>query len=80
MSLNVGELRRVPWTCQWGYFGDTAEIRAFCGARQAQNGRDRSPWICLHPHVLPKGEFLYKGDCENCPSGQFLSRASSLLD
>ena len=67
MSQDVGGLRRVPWTCQWGQFGDTVATRAFCGKSQAQNGRERSPWMCLHPHVLPAGRTLGNGDCEDCP-------------
>lgn len=66
MSVNIGEIRRVPWTCQWGHFGETAATMAL-SARQAQNGPERSPWICLHPHVLPAGKSLGKGDCEVCP-------------
>jgi hypothetical protein len=67
MSQDAGRLRHVPWTCQWGHFGDTGASSAFCAAREAQGERERSPWMCLHPHVLPAGRGLCKGDCESCP-------------
>ena len=67
MPQDVGGLRHVPWTCQWGHFGETAATSGLREERQAQNERERSPWICLHPHVLPAGRSLCKGDCDQCP-------------
>ena len=60
-------LRHVPWTCQWGHFGDSGGPCAPRLASQASPEQRQSPWLCLHPNVLPEGAVLFKGDCEQCP-------------
>ena len=67
MSQGMGNLRRVPWTCEWGQFGGTLPISGSTGEPQAQRPREWTPWRCLHPRVGLPDNCLHKGDCDNCP-------------
>ena len=60
--MNPDTLRRVPWTCEWGRFGLTAEQIT------AENSRvDGVFWACHHPGLAPEIKLVGRRECETCP-------------
>jgi hypothetical protein len=60
--MNLQTLRRVPWTCEWGRFGLTAE--------QLTSGESRVDgvfWACRHPGLAPDIKLIVRRECETCP-------------
>ena len=66
MNLN---LRRVPWTCEWGRFGVAVE--------QLGRGESRVDdvfWACHNPVRGSDVRSVTRGECENCPHWKIASR------
>ena len=55
-------IRRVPWTCEWGRFGVAVENLGTGHARV-----DDVFWACHHPSRAPDLRLMKRGECERCP-------------
>jgi hypothetical protein len=60
--MHVIALRRVPWTCEWGRFGVTAEI-----VNASETRVDDVFWACHNPALAPGPRPLARDECERCP-------------
>ena len=70
--MNLRNLRCVPWTCEWGRFGMTAEQLASGGSRV-----DGVFWACHHPGLAPDIRLIVRGECESCPLWTLAARLAA---
>jgi hypothetical protein len=55
-------IRRVPWTCEWGWFGVATEDLGAAGTKV-----DDVFWACHHPTRAPHLRLTARDECQDCP-------------
>jgi hypothetical protein len=67
--MNPHNLRRVPWTCEWGRFGVAIEQTTATESRV-----DDVFWACHNPARSTEVQTVRRGECEACPHWVAASR------
>jgi len=69
------DIRRAPWTCEWGRFGVASEDFVTTG-----RWLDDVFWACHHPTRPAQHRLTARDACEECPFWEPFTRFRQALD